>query len=313
MQLGGSMLAADDGAALRPQPRALLVGQRSRALRVSPRQAFRTVAVRLRPGALGRRAPRARWSAHRRVGRARGALRPRGAEPRRAARGGARTTPMRRAALERFLRRRLAGARPSAHLEQALALRPTAPAGGSPSGRCARPPAPPSAGSSARSTARWGSLRGPWPRCSGCRRRCCCGPPSRAGPASPPSSRTSTSLTSTASSAGTPGCPPAALLEALGPLARAFIDPGRLRELLGVGIRPRHGAGPRQQDEPTLLLPGTSMTLVALLLLSAAPECPPVDARARQASPSSAGSPAPGPATTAARSTRRSGSPPRAG
>ncbi|MGZ3444460.1 MAG: AraC family transcriptional regulator [Myxococcaceae bacterium] len=53
VQLGGTMLAADDGAALRAQPRALLVGQRSRALRVSPREPFRTVAVRFRPGALG--------------------------------------------------------------------------------------------------------------------------------------------------------------------------------------------------------------------------------------------------------------------
>ncbi len=53
VQLGGTMLAADDGAALRVQPRALLVGQRSRALRVSPREPFRTVAVRFRPGALG--------------------------------------------------------------------------------------------------------------------------------------------------------------------------------------------------------------------------------------------------------------------
>ena len=32
------------------------------------------------------------------------------------------------------------------------------------------------------------------------------------------------------------GLPPAALLEALGPLARAFVAPGRLRALLGVGF-----------------------------------------------------------------------------
>ena len=31
------------------------------------------------------------------------------------------------------------------------------------------------------------------------------------------------------------GLPPRALLEGLGPLATAFVDPGRLRELLGVG------------------------------------------------------------------------------
>jgi hypothetical protein len=57
-----------------------------------------------------------------------------------------------------------------------------------------------------------------------------------------------------------------------------------------------------------LLLPVTSMTLITLLLLAAAPGCPAVTPALR-AWRSSAGSPAPGPATTAARSTRRSGCP----
>ena len=54
VQLGAEVRAGDQGQELRVQPRALLVGQRSRALLVSPRSAFRTVAVRLRPSALGR-------------------------------------------------------------------------------------------------------------------------------------------------------------------------------------------------------------------------------------------------------------------
>jgi AraC-like DNA-binding protein len=41
------------------------------------------------------------------------------------------------------------------------------------------------------------------------------------------------------------GLPPRALLEALGPLARAFVDPGRLRELLGVGSVQDTGPGLR--------------------------------------------------------------------
>src|SRR6185295_13649235 len=54
IQLGGPVRAGDEGEALRAQPRALVVGQRSRALLVSPGSTFRTVAVRLRPSALGR-------------------------------------------------------------------------------------------------------------------------------------------------------------------------------------------------------------------------------------------------------------------
>jgi AraC-like DNA-binding protein len=54
VQLGDSMRAGDEGQQLRSQPRALLVGQRSRALLVSPGSEFRTAAVRLRPSALGR-------------------------------------------------------------------------------------------------------------------------------------------------------------------------------------------------------------------------------------------------------------------
>jgi len=54
VQLGASMRAGDDGGTLRSQPRALVVGQRSRALLVSAGSDFRTVAVRLRPSALGR-------------------------------------------------------------------------------------------------------------------------------------------------------------------------------------------------------------------------------------------------------------------
>src|SRR5689334_19295910 len=54
LQLGGSVRAGDEERELRIQPRALLVGQRSRALFVAPQTAFRTVSVRLRPAALGR-------------------------------------------------------------------------------------------------------------------------------------------------------------------------------------------------------------------------------------------------------------------
>src|SRR5215470_2618835 len=54
VQLGGEIRAGDERAELRAQPRALVVGQRSRALLVTPRSSFRTVAVRLRPSALGR-------------------------------------------------------------------------------------------------------------------------------------------------------------------------------------------------------------------------------------------------------------------
>jgi hypothetical protein len=55
VQLGAGMHAGDDTASLRLQPRALVVGQRSRALLVSPCGTFRTVAARLRPAALGAR------------------------------------------------------------------------------------------------------------------------------------------------------------------------------------------------------------------------------------------------------------------
>jgi AraC-like DNA-binding protein len=41
------------------------------------------------------------------------------------------------------------------------------------------------------------------------------------------------------------GLPPGALVEALGPLATAFVDPGRLRELLGVGSVQDTGPGLR--------------------------------------------------------------------
>jgi AraC-like DNA-binding protein len=54
VQLGGEIRAGDEGGELRAQPRGLLVGQRSRALLVAPASAFRTAAVRLRPAALGR-------------------------------------------------------------------------------------------------------------------------------------------------------------------------------------------------------------------------------------------------------------------
>ncbi len=121
VQLGGTMLAADDDAALRPQPRSLLVGQRSKALRVSPRQAFRTVAVRLRPAALGAvlrghaRGLTDGWGALEELfGLEARSLVTRLEE--------ATDTPMRRAALETFVRRRLAGARPSGRLEEALTL-----------------------------------------------------------------------------------------------------------------------------------------------------------------------------------------------
>jgi AraC-like DNA-binding protein len=54
VQLGAAMRAGDEDRPLLLQPRALLVGPRERPLRVSPTGAFRTVGVRIRPGALGR-------------------------------------------------------------------------------------------------------------------------------------------------------------------------------------------------------------------------------------------------------------------
>lgn len=120
VQLGGTMLAADDGAALRAQPRALLVGQRSRALRVSPGEPFRTLAVRLRPGALGA-------VLRGQAGELTDGWAPLedlfGPEGRSlVGRLEEETEPgTRRSALEAFVRRRLSGARRTGRLELALA------------------------------------------------------------------------------------------------------------------------------------------------------------------------------------------------
>jgi AraC-like DNA-binding protein len=233
VQLGGEMLAGDEGEALRPQPRALLVGQRTRALLVSPRGPFRTVAVRLRPGALGAVVRdhagtlTDRWASLEELFGAKAHLLLHHLED-------APDEGARMAALERFVRARLAGARRIARLDRALdAVR-------SMRGRISVRALRHAAGASER----W--LERAFFREVGLAPRTLSGVlrvqsalllreslQSWAGLAAELGYFDQPHLTREFKRYA--GLPPAALLEALGPLARAFTEPERLRALLDVG------------------------------------------------------------------------------
>lgn len=233
VQLGDEMLAGDDAEPLRAQPRALLVGQRSRALLVSPRGPFCTVAVRLRPGALGAvvrdhaGALTHRWASLEELfgAKARLLVDQLGHHP---DDGG------RMATLERFVRARLAGARTIERLDRALAaIRSTR---GRISVRALRVAADASERWLERTFLREVGLA---PRTlsavlrvqSALLRRESL--PSWASLAAELGYFDQPHLTREFKRYA--GLPPAALLEALGPLARAFSEPERLRTLLDVG------------------------------------------------------------------------------
>ena len=127
--------------------------------------------------------------------------------------------------------------------------------GESPSALSARPPAPRSGPWSVRSSARWGSRREPWLRCSGCR------PHSASEYGEPSWARLAAELDYVDQPhlnrefRRDTGLPPRALLESLGPLATAFVaraarEPRGSVQDTGPDLR---------QDEPALLLPVTSM------------------------------------------------------
>jgi AraC-like DNA-binding protein len=233
VQLGGAVRAGDEGTELRPQPRALVVGQRSRSLLVSPGSAFRTVAVRLRPSALGRVL---QDDAHR-LTDGWGSLEDLfGQEGRTllARVEDAATDVERRGLLARFLRRRLERTRPGLAADGAVeAVRR---ARGRISVRALRA----ATGASERTLER-AFLRE-------------VGLPARTlaavlrvqaalllRDAEPSWALLAAELDYvdqphlTREFRRVAGLPPGALLDALGPLATAFVDPGRLRELLGVG------------------------------------------------------------------------------
>lgn len=233
IQLGGPVRAGDEGEALRAQPRALVVGQRSRALLVSPGSAFRTVAVRLRPSALGRVL---HDDAHR-LTDGWGSLEDLfGQEGRTllARVEDAATDTERCDLLARFLRRRLERARPDLPADGAVeAVRRAR-------GRITVRALRAATGASERTLER-AFLRE-------------VGLPARTlaavlrvqaalllRDAEPSWARLAAELDYvdqphlTREFRRVSGLPPGALLDALGPLATAFVDPGRLRELLGVG------------------------------------------------------------------------------
>ena len=233
IQLGGPVRAGDEGEALRAQPRALVVGQRSRALLVSPGSAFRTVAVRLRPSALGRVL---HDEAHR-LTDGWGSLEDLfGHEGRTllARVEDAATDTERCDLLARFLRRRLERARPDLPADGAVeAVRRAR-------GRITVRALRAATGASERTLER-AFLRE-------------VGLPARTlaavlrvqaalllRDAEPSWARLAAELDYvdqphlTREFRRVSGLPPGALLDALGPLATAFVDPGRLRELLGVG------------------------------------------------------------------------------
>ena len=233
IQLGGPVRAGDEGEALRAQPRALVVGQRSRALLVSPGSAFRTVAVRLRPSALGRVL---HDDAHR-LTDGWGSLEDLfGQEGRTllARVEDAATDTERCDLLARFLRRRLERARPDLPADGAVeAVRRAR-------GRITVRALRAATGASERTLER-AFLRE-------------VGLPARTlaavlrvqaalllRDAEPSWARLAAELDYvdqphlTREFRWVSGLPPGALLDALGPLATAFVDPGRLRELLGVG------------------------------------------------------------------------------
>lgn len=233
VQLGGSMRAGDEGQPPRGQPRALLVGQRSRALLVFPGSAFRTVAVRLRPAALGRvlhdDAHRLTdgWASLEELFDQDGRTLVARVED-------ARTDPVRCAALVAFLRRRLSRARPDLPADGAVeAVRRAR-------GRITVRELRETTGASERSLER-AFLRevGLSPRNLAAVLRVQAAlllrdaEPSWATLAAELDYVDQPHLTREFRRVA--GLPPRALLEALGPLARAFVDPGRLRELLGVG------------------------------------------------------------------------------
>jgi AraC-like DNA-binding protein len=233
VQLGGSMRAGDEGRELRTQPRALLVGQRSRALLVSPGAAFRTVAVRLRPATLGRLlhddAHRLTdgWSSLEELfGQEGRALLARLED--------AAGDTERLAVLVAFLRRRLEGAHPRPAVDGAVeALRR---ARGRTTVRALRD----ATGSTERTLER-SFLRevGVSPRTLAAVLRVQAAlllhdaGPSWAQLAAELEYVDQPHLTREFRQVA--GLPPGALVEALGPLARAFVAPERLRELLGVG------------------------------------------------------------------------------
>jgi AraC-like DNA-binding protein len=233
VQLGGSMRAGDEGHALRVQPRALVVGQRSRALLVSGCSDFRTVAVRLRPSALGRvlhddahRLTDGWGSLEELFGREGRALV--------AHLEGAATDAERFGLLAAFLHRRLDGTGP--HLPADGAVEAVRRARGRITVRALRA----ATGASER------TLERAFLREVGLSARTLAAvlrvqaalllrdaEPSWASLAAELDYVDQPHLTREFRKVA--GLPPRALLEALGPLATAFVDPGRLRELLGVG------------------------------------------------------------------------------
>jgi AraC-like DNA-binding protein len=243
VQLGGEVRAGDEGGELRGQPRALVAGQRSRALLVVPHSAFRTVAVRLRPSALGRvlhddahRLTDGWGSLEDLFGHDGRTLHARVED--------AVTDASRCDALARFLRRRLEGARPDLPADGAVeAVRRAR-------GRITVRALREATGASERALER-AFLRevGLSARTLAAVLRVQAALLLRDGEES--WARLAAELEYvdqphlTREFRRVAGLPPRALLEALGPLATAFVGPRRLRELLGVGSVQDAGAGLR--------------------------------------------------------------------
>ena len=233
IQLGGTMRAGDAGARLRAQPRGLVVGQRTRALLVSPGAEFRTVAARLRPGALGHvlhdHADRLTdgWASLEDLfGQEGRSLLARVED--------AATDADRCASLAGFLRRRLERTRPPRSVDGAVELLRRA------RGRITVRALRESTGTTERALER-AFLRevGLSPRSLAAVLRVQAAlllreaEPSWASLAAELDYVDQPHLTREFRRVA--GLPPRALLEALGPLARAFVAPDRLRQLLGVG------------------------------------------------------------------------------
>ncbi|HEY1333906.1 MAG TPA: helix-turn-helix domain-containing protein [Myxococcaceae bacterium] len=233
VQLGGSMRTGDEGRELLAQPRALVVGQRSRALLVSACSDFRTVAVRLRPSALGRvlheDAHRLTdgWGSLEELFGRKGRVLAEHLE-------GAAADAERCTLLAAFLRRRLDGR--GRHLPADGAVEAVRRARGRITVHALRA----ATGASER------TLERAFLREVGLPARTLAAvlrvqaalllrdaEPSWASLAAELDYVDQPHLTREFRKVA--GLPPRALLEALGPLATAFVDPGRLRELLGVG------------------------------------------------------------------------------
>lgn len=233
VQLGGAIRAGDEGEPLRAQPRALLVGQRSRALFVAPEAAFRTVAVRLRPAALGRvlhddaDGLTDGWASLEELFGPGGRVLAEQVEV-------AATDGGRRSVLAAFLRRRLERSGPGHAVDGAVAALRRA------RGRTTIRALREETGSGERALER-AFLRevGLSPRTLASVLRVQAalllrdGEPSWAQLAAELDYVDQPHLTREFRRVA--GLPPRALVEALGPLATAFVDPGRLRALLGVG------------------------------------------------------------------------------